>query len=81
MSSIIQLKDANSAEIEIYKQNNKVHIVLTEEVYNMLVIECKLTIYELTTGRSQASVMEIIKNKRVITTINTAPMSKDLPTH
>ena len=81
MSTIIQLQDANSAELEIYKQNNRVHIVLTEEIYNMLSIECKLTIFDLTTGRSLASVVEIIKGKRVIATINTAPMAKDLPTH
>lgn len=81
MSKLLNLKDANSAEIEIYKQNNKVLIVLEPDVYDMLVIECKLSLYDVTAGKSLASVVEVIKQRKVIATINTAPMSKDLPTH
>jgi homoserine acetyltransferase len=81
MSNIIGLQDANSAQMEIYKQDNKVFLVLQPDVYDMLIIECKLALYDITAGKSNASVIEAIKQRKVIATINTAPMSKDLPTH
>lgn len=80
MSSILSLQEAKNSDMSIKKTRNTVSITMSHEVYNMLVIECKLTMYELTAGRNQASVNEIIKAKKVMATINTAPMAEDLPT-
>lgn len=80
MSLILPFNNAQKHEINIFKQNNKVFIELTPELYNMLIIECKLTMYDYTDGRSAATTQEVIKSKQMIATLNTAPQAEEIPT-
>lgn len=81
MSNIISIQDAKNAHIRIKKDVKFVNIELSHELYNMLLIECKLTVFNATAGKGQQVLQDFIKQNRLISTIQTFPAAEDLPTN
>lgn len=67
-------------EISLRRENNRITVAMSEQVYNMLIIECKFIMHRGTFGRSPEEINQFIKKNAVVATLSQAPQAEHLPT-